>query len=328
MHIPLEFLCLVGLVGKGSKWLGGKGWLPPKESGMPFQSRGKAGYLGADGKPAKDEAGKDLTEAQKAEILKKEKQMRDKELGVKPDSPSPKLENGKVDKEGFSKSKLLDREGNVILSGVSKNGMIYDADEKILYSQALNKAFRSEGKMSNKQAKDLMNEISEQKITDSAKISDKVRYGHQRRIEPKDLTTMTGKPINKGVVENIGKASGGGFKKADVILPVMTQESGGFGANAKGMGMKVSGEYKGDFVASRSTEGGYVTVSHIPSGRGLGSVENMKQAKAYINELSAAKVETLPQSFSDALAGGAMSDSDRSAIESIARKYIRSSDGL
>jgi len=86
MHFPIEFL-LLGLVGKGTKWIGGKGWLPPKESGMPFKSRGKVGYLGADGKPAIDENDKPLTAKQKAEIMKKEEQMKAAEMGTRSSSP-------------------------------------------------------------------------------------------------------------------------------------------------------------------------------------------------------------------------------------------------
>ena len=82
MHFPIEFL-LLGLVGEGSRWIGNKGWLPPKESGMPFKSRGKVGYLGADGKPAEDETGKKLSAKEKAAIMKREEEMKAKEMGAK-----------------------------------------------------------------------------------------------------------------------------------------------------------------------------------------------------------------------------------------------------
>jgi len=77
------YILLLGLVGEGSRWIGNKGWLPPKESGMPFKSRGKVGYLGADGKPAEDETGKKLSAKEKAAIMKREEEMKAKEMGAK-----------------------------------------------------------------------------------------------------------------------------------------------------------------------------------------------------------------------------------------------------
>jgi len=112
MHFPIEFL-LLGLVGKGSKWLGGKGWLPPKESGMPFRSRGKVGYLGADGKPALDEEAKPLSAKQKAAIMKKEGQMKAAEMGIEV-KPEKKKGKRKSPVSGISSSIDLteDKSGN------------------------------------------------------------------------------------------------------------------------------------------------------------------------------------------------------------------------
>ena len=49
---------------------------------MPFKSRGKVGYLDADGKPALDEGGKPLSAKQKAAIMKREEEMKAKEMGT------------------------------------------------------------------------------------------------------------------------------------------------------------------------------------------------------------------------------------------------------
>jgi hypothetical protein len=105
MHFPIEFL-LLGLVGEGSRWIGNKGWLPPKESGMPFRSRGKVGYLDADGKPALDEGGKPLSAKQKAAIMKREEEMKAKEMGleVKPEEKAKtKKDKGEKDKSSAAK---------------------------------------------------------------------------------------------------------------------------------------------------------------------------------------------------------------------------------
>lgn len=113
MHFPIEFL-LLGLVGEGSRWIGNKGWLPPKESGMPFRSRGKAGYLGADGKPAIDENDKPLTAKQKAAIMKKEEQMKAAEMGieVKPEKKAKAKTGGT---SYASQKKELDKGGTISL---------------------------------------------------------------------------------------------------------------------------------------------------------------------------------------------------------------------
>ena len=80
--MALEFLFLLGLVGTGSRWRAGIGYLPPGHSAAG--KSGKTGVLGANGEPAIGVDGKKLTAKQKAEIAKKDEEMRNKELGIEP----------------------------------------------------------------------------------------------------------------------------------------------------------------------------------------------------------------------------------------------------
>jgi len=132
MHFPIEFL-LLGLVGEGSRWIGNKGWLPPKESGMPFKSRGKVGYLGADGKPAEDETGKKLSAKEKAAIMKREEEMKAKEMGIevkpekKPRAKKQKAEetpaeSGKASATVQSADSLMSNMNSSRVGGVSRLG--------------------------------------------------------------------------------------------------------------------------------------------------------------------------------------------------------------
>jgi hypothetical protein len=97
--MAFEFLFLLGLVGTGSRWRAGIGYLPAGHSAA--LKTGKTGVLGADGEPDKDVDGRQLTEAEKAAIAKKDQEMRDKELGVKSKSGEVTSKSRNPDKEGF-----------------------------------------------------------------------------------------------------------------------------------------------------------------------------------------------------------------------------------
>ena len=78
--MAIKFLFLIGLVGTGSRWRAGIGYLPPGHSAAG--KSGKTGILGADGEPDRGVDGRKLTEEEKANIARIDKEMRDKELGV------------------------------------------------------------------------------------------------------------------------------------------------------------------------------------------------------------------------------------------------------
>lgn len=75
-----SFILLLGLVSTGSRWRAGIGYLPPGHSAAG--KTGKTGILGADGEPDKDPTGRQLTTEEKADIAKKDQEMRDKEMGI------------------------------------------------------------------------------------------------------------------------------------------------------------------------------------------------------------------------------------------------------
>jgi hypothetical protein len=134
IHFPVEMFVFVGLVGKGSKWLGGKGWLPPKESGMPFKSRGKAGVLGTDGQPDIAPDGTKLSAAEKAFIMKEEADMKAREMG------------GKLKKEG-SNSRNLKLEPQTLKT--DRGNLDFSEDQKAFRSQNTGEyisGFRVKGK--------------------------------------------------------------------------------------------------------------------------------------------------------------------------------------
>jgi hypothetical protein len=76
--MSLEFLFLLGLVGTGSRWRAGIGYLPAGHSAA--LKTGKTGVLGADGEPDISSDGKKLSYEEKMAIRKKEKEMRDAEF--------------------------------------------------------------------------------------------------------------------------------------------------------------------------------------------------------------------------------------------------------
>jgi len=135
--MAFEFLFLLGLVGEGSRWIGNKGWLPPKESGMPFKSRGKVGYLGADGKPAEDETGKKLSAKEKAAIMKREEEMKAKEMGAKSKSKTKLTGDALLATIPDSVKEYANRE---IVSRVE------DFNESVKRTRALDKRFGGEGR--------------------------------------------------------------------------------------------------------------------------------------------------------------------------------------
>lgn len=77
MYFPFELLCLVGLVGNGSRWRGGVGYLPPGHASA--LKSGKTGVLGADGEPEIAPSGRKLTDEEKAKIAKTDAEMIAKE---------------------------------------------------------------------------------------------------------------------------------------------------------------------------------------------------------------------------------------------------------
>ena len=118
-----SFILLLGLVGTGSRWRDGVGYLPPGHSAAG--KTGKTGILGADGEPDISKDGKQLTAAEKAEIAKRDKEARDRELGIetKPSIPNLKGSEKQVawaEKIRESKIKLFDTYKSNIDSEIAK----------------------------------------------------------------------------------------------------------------------------------------------------------------------------------------------------------------